>query len=113
MKNLVLLLSFSILFQSCSSYKSVDYSSITTDKIDKIEVEMLDRTTFKGQLVSKDETTMILENNRGTQTILAKDIYEVKVVKFSVLKTAGGIVKAAAWVAAASGILVLIALSEF
>ena len=53
MKNLILLLSFSILFQSCSSYKSVDYSSITTDKIDKIEVEMLDRTTFKGQLVSK------------------------------------------------------------
>ena len=56
---------------------------------------------------------MTLENNRGTQTILAKDIYEVKVVKFSVLKTAGVIAKAAAWVAAASGILILIALSEF
>ena len=110
MKNLTFLLLVSILFQSCFSYKSVDYSSITADKKQKIEVEMLDRTNFKGQLVSKDETTMILENNRGTQTILAKDIYEVKVVKFSVLKTAGGIAKAAAWVAAASGIILLIAL---
>jgi len=48
-----------------------------------VEVEMLDRTNFKGQLVSKDETTMTLEDNGSTQTILVEEIYEVKVVKFS------------------------------
>ena len=113
MKNLVLLLSFSILFQSCFSYKTVDYNSIPIEKKQKVEVEGVAGTYNKGTLVSKDETTMVLEHKGGTQTILAKDIYEVKVVKFSVLKTAGGIVKAAAWVAAASGILILIALSKF
>ena len=92
MKNLTFLLLVSILFQSCFSYKSVDYNNITADKKQKIEVEMLDRTNFKGQLVSKDETTMVLEHKGGTQTILAKDIYEVKVRTFSKLKTAGLII---------------------
>lgn len=109
MKNLTLLLSFSILFQSCFSYKSVDYNSITTDEKQNIEVEMLDRTTFTGQLVSKDETSMTLENKGSTQTILANEIYEVKTKKFSILKTAGGVAKTAAWIAAAAGILVLTA----
>ena len=111
MKNLILLLSFLTLFQSCSSYKSVDYNSIATDKNQKVEVEMLDRTKFKGQLISKDERSMILENDGKSQTILKEEIYEVKVVKFSALKTAGNILNAAAWVAAGAGIFILIAIS--
>jgi hypothetical protein len=54
---------------------------------------------------------MTLETNGSTQTILKKDIYEVKVVKFSVLKTLGNVAKGGAWVAAAAGIFVVIALS--
>jgi hypothetical protein len=112
MKNLYILLSFLILFQSCFSYKSVNYDTISDDnKKQKIQVEMLDRTKFSGQLVSKDEKTMTLETNGSTQTILKKDIYEVKVVKFSVLKTLGNVAKGGAWVAAAAGIFVVIALS--
>ena len=112
MKNLFILLSFLILFQSCFSYKSVNYDTISNDnKKEKIQVEMLDRTKFSGQLVSKDEKTMTLETNGITQTILKKDIYEVKVVKFSVLKTLGNVAKGGAWVAAAAGIFVVIALS--
>ena len=111
MKNLFVLLSFLILFQSCFSYKSVNYDTISSDdKKQKIQVEMLDRTKFSGQLVSKDDKTMTLENNGSTQTILKKDIYEVKVVKFSILKTLGNTAKGGAWIAAAAGIYVLIVL---
>ena len=92
MKNLALLLSFSILFQSCYSYKSVDYNSIPIEKKQKVEVEGVAGTYNKGTLVSKDETTMVLEHKGGTQTILAKDIYEVKVRTSSILKTAGLII---------------------
>ena len=112
MKNLFILLSFLILFQSCFSYKSVNYDTISSDdKKQKIQVEMLDRTKFSGQLVSKDDKTMTLENNGSTQTILKKDIYEVKVVKFSILKTLGNAAKGGAWIAAAAGIYILIVLS--
>ena len=111
MKNLFILLSFLILFQSCFSYKSVSYDTISIDnKKQKIQVEMLDRTKFNGQLVSKDDKTMTLENNGSTQTILVKDIYEVKVVKFSILKTFGNVAKGGAWIAAAAGMLFVIAL---
>ena len=111
MKNLFVLLSFLILFQSCFSYKSVNYDTISSDdKKQKIQVEMLDRTKFSGQLVSKDDKTMTLENNGSTQTILKKDIYEVKVVKFSILKTLGNTAKGGAWIAAAAGMYILIAL---
>jgi hypothetical protein len=89
----------------------VNYDTISSDdKKQKIQVEMLDRTKFSGQLVSKDDKTMTLENNGSTQTILKKDIYEVKVVKFSILKTLGNTAKGGAWIAAAAGIYVLIAL---
>ena len=112
MKNLFILLTFLILFQSCFSYKSVNYDTISDDnKKQKIQVEMLDRTKFSGQLVSKDEKTMTLETNGSTKTILKKDIYEVKVVKFSVLKTLGNVAKGGAWIAAAAGIFVVIAIS--
>ena len=111
MKNLFILLTFLILFQSCFSYKSVNYDTISSDdKKQKIQVEMLDRTKFSGQLVSKDDKTMTLENNGSTQTILKKDIYEVKVVKFSILKTLGNTAKGGAWIAAAAGMYILIAL---
>ena len=112
MKNLFILLTFLILFQSCFSYKSVNYDTISNDnKKQKIQVEMLDRTKFNGQLVSKDDKTMTLETNGSTQTILKKDIYEIQVVKFSILKTLGGVAKGGAWIAAAAGMIVIIALA--
>ena len=112
MKKLFILLSFLILFQSCFNYKSVNYDAISNDnKKQKIQVEMLDRSKFNGQLVSKDDKTITLENNGSTQTILKKDIYEVKVVKFSILKTLGNTAKGGAWIAAAAGIYILIVLS--
>ena len=109
MKNLFILLSFLILFQSCFSYKSVSYDTISIDnKKQKIQVEMLDRTKFNGQLVSKDDKAMTLKTNGSTQTILKKDVYEVKVVKFSILKTLGNVAKGGAWIAAAAGMMLVI-----
>jgi sRNA-binding regulator protein Hfq len=88
MKNIIFLLSFLILFQSCFTYKTVDYKNISIEKKQKFEVEKLDRTNIKGRIVSKNNKTMIFENNGERQLILKHEIYEVKVRKFSILKTA-------------------------
>ena len=92
MKKLLFLLSFSILFQSCYSYKSIDYSTIEIDKNQKLEVLRLNKTSIKGRLVSKNEKTIILQTKNGQGTIPMEEVYNIKVREFSVLKTAGAIV---------------------
>tara|TARA_B110000116_G_scaffold6711_1_gene5835 strand:+ start:414 stop:749 length:336 start_codon:yes stop_codon:yes gene_type:complete len=89
MKKLLFLLSFSILFQSCYSYKSIDYSNIEINKKQKLEVLMLNKTSMKGQLVSKNEKTIILQTKDGQGAIPMEEVYNVKVREFSLLKTAG------------------------
>jgi hypothetical protein len=89
MKNIFFLLSFSILFQSCFSYKSVNYNNIEIEKKQKFEVFKVDKTNIKGQLASKNEKIMILETKAGLQTIPVEEIYDVKVRKFAFLKTLG------------------------
>jgi len=89
MKKLLFLLSFSILFQSCYSYKSIDYSTIEIDKNQKLEVFRLNKTSVKGRLVSKNEKTIILQTKNGQGTIPMEEVYNVKVKEFSLLKTAG------------------------
>ena len=104
MKKSSLLLSFLILFQSCFSYKTVDYNSIPIEKKQKIEVIVIEGTNIKGTLVSKNEQTLTVDTNGQLQKIPVSEIYEVKVRKFSILKTAVRF-------AAAYGALVVIALS--
>ena len=87
--SLLLLLLLSILFQSCFSYKTVDYNNIAIEKKQKIEVLMLNKTSVKGQLVSKNEKTIILETKDGQGTIPLEEIYDVQVRKFAFLKTLG------------------------
>ena len=89
MKKFSLLLLLSILFQSCFSYKTVDYNNIAIDKKQKVEVLMLNKTSVKGQLVSKNEKTIILETKDGQGTIPLEEIYDVQVRKFAFLKTLG------------------------
>ena len=76
MKKLLLLLLFSFLFQSCFSYKSVNFNDIKNEKKQKFEVSKLDKTNIKGRLVSIDENVMILLNRNGNQTINENEIYE-------------------------------------
>ena len=111
-KSVVFTLSFLILFQSCFSYRTVNYSEISNDKKQKVELEMLDRTKFSGQLVSTDDRTITLLNDGIEQKVLKKDIYEIKIKKFSVLKTLGNIARGGAWVAASAGIFFIIILSR-
>ena len=112
MKNLTLLLSISILFQSCLGYKTVDYNNIEANNKERmIQIQTVDRTNVRGVLIFKDENSMTLENNGATQTIPKEEIYDLKVKKFSALKTLGGVAKAGAWVAAAGGLLLLIELA--
>ena len=89
MKKLPLLLSFLILFQSCYSYKTVNYNSIPIEKKQKVEVKGVGGTNIKGTLVSKNEQILTLDNNGQLQKIPVSEIYEVKVRKFSILKSFG------------------------
>ena len=87
MKKFIFLLSFSILFQSCFSYKTVDYNNIAIEKKQKFEVSGVGGKNIKGRLVSKNEQLMILKNNGQLQEVPVSEIYEVKVRKFSILKS--------------------------
>ena len=111
-KSVVFSLSFLILFQSCFSYRTVNYSEISKDKKQKVELEMLDRTKLSGQLVSTDDRTITLKNDGIEQKVLKKDIYEIKIKKFSILKSLGNIARGGAWVAASAGIFFIIILSR-
>ena len=82
--------SFLILFQSCFSYKTVDYNRIPIEKKQKVEVKGIGGINIKGTLVSKNEQTLTVDTNGQLQEISVDEINEVKVRKFSIWKTAGG-----------------------
>ena len=111
MKKLILLLLFSVLFQSCFSYKSVNFNDIKNKKKQKFEVFKLDKTNIKGRLISIDENMMILENRKGDQTINENEIYAVKVKKFSILNTITGLLSS--YVFIGIGALAILSLSGF
>ena len=111
MKKIIILFLFSILFQSCFSYRTVDFDDIVSEKKQKFEVAKFDRTNIKGRLVSIDENVMILENRNGNQTINENEIYDVKVRKFSILKTITGL--GSSYVFIGIGALALLSLSGF
>lgn len=50
---------------------------------------MLNKTSMKGQLVSKNEKTIILQTKDGQGEIPIEEVYNVKVKEFSLLKTVG------------------------
>ena len=111
MKKFLILILFSFLFQSCFSYKSVNFNDIKNEKKQKLEISKLDKTNIKGRLVSIDENVMILENRKGNQTINENEIYDVKVRKFSILKTITGL--GSSYVFIGIGALALLSLSGF
>ena len=106
MKKFIFLLSFSILFQSCFSYKTVDYNNIAIEKKQKFEVSGVGGKNIKGRLVSKNDQLIILENNGQLQEMPVSEIYEVKVRKFSILKSTG--LLGATYAAILVGILIAI-----
>ncbi len=92
MKKIILLILISFVFQSCFSYRTLDYNKIVIKKKQKFEIEKLDSSKLTGRLVSKNDESITLENNRGIQTVEKSDIQQIKVRKFSIIKLAGGVV---------------------
>jgi len=60
MKKFIFLFLFSILFQSCFSYKTVDFNNIAIEKKQNFELEKLDSSKLTGRLVSKNEKIIVL-----------------------------------------------------
>jgi len=69
---------------------------------------MLNKTSVKGRLVSKNEKTMTLQTKEGQGIIPVEEIYNVKVRNFSFLKTLGLV--AAAPIAAYTVLFIIIIL---
>ncbi|MFL2608296.1 MAG: hypothetical protein ACJ0O9_00265 [Flavobacteriaceae bacterium] len=90
MKKIIYLFALSILFQSCFSYKTVDYDNINSEKKQTLRIEKEDRTKIKGKLVSKDDKKIIIKKSGKTQTVLQENIEEIRVKKFSIIRTAVG-----------------------
>ena len=111
MKKIIYIFAFSILFQSCFSYKAVEYNNIDTEKKQTLRIQKDDRTKIKGKLVSKDDNKIIISKSGENQTVLQENIEEIRVKKFSIIRTAVGAAGtyAAALVIGAVVLLVLLA----
>jgi|TARA_A200000113_G_scaffold169642_1_gene154499 hypothetical protein len=90
MKKIIYLFALSILFQSCFSYKTIEYDNINSEKKQTFRIEKDDRTKIKGKLVSKDDKKIIIKKSGKTQTVLKENIEEIRVKKFSIIRTAAG-----------------------
>ena len=78
------------MFQSCFSYKTVEYNNIDTQKKQTLIIKKDDRVKIKGKLVSKDDSKIIISKRFENQTVLQENIDEIRVKKFSIIRTAVG-----------------------
>ena len=90
MKKIIYIFASSILFQSCFSYKTVEYNNIDTEKKQTLRIQKDDRTKIKGKLVSKDDNKIIISKSGENQTVMQENIEEIRVKKFSIIRTAVG-----------------------
>ena len=90
MKKIICIFAFSILVQSCFSYKTVEYNNIDTEKKQTLRIQKDDKTKIKGKLVSKDDNKIIISKSGENQTVMQENIEEIRVKKFSIIRTAVG-----------------------
>jgi uncharacterized protein YcfL len=88
MKKLLLLLLFSFLFQSCLSYKSVNFDDIKNEKEQKIIIETIYKENIKGKLIYIDEKQITLKKSGELKSVSKEEIRNISVRKFSISKTA-------------------------
>ena len=88
MKKIILLLLFSFLFQSCFSYKSVNFDDIKNEKEQKIIIETIYKESIKGKLIYIDEKQITLKKSGELKSVSKEEIRNISVRKFSISKTA-------------------------
>ena len=91
MKKLLLLMSLSILLQSCFSYKAVDYKRNAIQISQEVKVQTNNQESYKGRFVSVNEDEIsIISNTNGQQLAIPHtSILYVGTKSFSALKTLG------------------------
>ena len=70
--------------------RQVEYNNIDTEKKQTLRIQKDDRTKIKGKLVSKDDNKIIISKSGENQTVLQENIEEIRVKKFSIIRTAVG-----------------------
>jgi len=61
-----------------------------TEKKQTLRIQKDDRTKIKGKLVSKDDNKIIISKSGQNQTVMQENIEEIRVKKFSIIRTAVG-----------------------
>ncbi len=91
MKRVALLLSIIVLFQSCYSYKTVDYNNSVVKTTKKIKITTKDNQNIKGKVIQNNNTEIVVNSSkkRPSVTIPKSSIKKIQVRKFSFLKTGG------------------------
>jgi hypothetical protein len=77
-----------LFFTSCVSYNTVNFTNLNYQVLQNIEVVKFEKTNVKGQLVSTNQIELTLFKNGVNQTILKKEIKEIRVKNYSPGKTA-------------------------
>ena len=88
MNKVILLFLLSFLFQSCFSYKSVNFNDIKNEKKQKIIIETIYKENIKGKLIYIDEKQITLKKSGELKSFSKEEIRNVSVRKFSISKTA-------------------------
>ena len=92
MKKFLLLMSLSILLQSCFSYNAIDYKKRYAIQVSQeVKVQTNNQESYKGRFVSvnEDEISIISKTNGQQLTIPHASILYVGTKSFSALKTLG------------------------
>lgn len=89
MKKLAYLLSIIILFQSCFSYKKVDFNNYDFKKSEKVKIDLSNSKKIKGKVIDRNDFEIQLKSKNNTLKIPFSSIKKIRIRKFSILKTAG------------------------
>jgi hypothetical protein len=89
MKRVAFLLSIIILFQSCYSYKKVDFNNYDFKKSEKVKIDLNNSKKIKGKVIDRNDSEIQLKSRRKTIKVPFSSIKKIRIRKFSILKTAG------------------------
>jgi len=92
MKKFLLLMSLSILFQSCFSYtRAIDFNAGAVVEKQKVKIYKNNGTELKGKVLSSNKDQITITTNKTKQVVKTplKDILGVQLKQFSARKSIG------------------------
>ena len=86
MKKIIMLAAVFFALQSCNVYKATNNNELKSGKTYKMSYN---EKVLKAKFISEDATNVVFATKKDTMNLVKEDIKELKVRKFSTLKTIG------------------------